>query len=187
VAAAQKDLKLAGGALGGPSKKFTKEFKGNKWVIEMATAEQGVIEVEVEKFSHSVAIYNSDGATVVVKGKCSGLAIDSCKKSKVLLDKVVATLEISNCQRVQVQVKDFAPSVAIDKTDGCIVYLSKECVENQDFFVSAAKCSELNVAFPHGKDDEYVEKPLPEQFIYKFDLSEAEPKVISTVSDLYSA
>ena len=39
-------------------------------------------------------------------------------------------------------------SVSIDKTDGCIVYLSKECMGAN---IVTAKSSEMNVSIP--KDD----------------------------------
>jgi len=40
------------------------------------------------------------------------------------------------------------PTISIDKTDGCIVYLSKDCL---DCRVVTAKSSEMNVCRP--KDD----------------------------------
>ena len=41
-------------------------------------------------------------------------------------------------------------SVAIDKTDGCIVYLSKECLGAD---IVTAKSSEMNVSVPKDNGD----------------------------------
>ena len=43
-------------------------------------------------------------------------------------------------------------SVSIDKTDGCIVYLSKECI---DANIVTAKSSEMNVSIPK-EDGDFV-------------------------------
>lgn len=45
------------------------------------------------------------------------------------------------------------PTVSIEKTDGCQVYLSKDSLETS--FISA-KSSEMNVAVPSGPDGDYV-------------------------------
>ena len=50
-----------------------------------------------------------------------------------------------NCQRLQVQVKGIVPAVAIDKTDGCQVFLS---YVSRGTKIVTSKSSELNVSFP---------------------------------------
>ena len=159
----------------------------NKWECEYATAEQGTVEINVTSFVQSVYIARCDDATIVVNGKCNSILVDNCRKTKVLVDSCVSTLEICNCQRMQVQVKENAPSIAIDKTDGILVYLSEEILANPDFSITASKSSEMNTSFPFGPDGDYVEKPLPEQFVYKLDTSGADPTITSEVSDLYSS
>jgi hypothetical protein len=166
---------------------YSCELKGKGWIVENATKEQGVIEVEVTSMGQTVAVYGGVEATVVIKGKCNSISVMGCKKTKILCDSVVSYIEISNSARMQLQVKVFAPSIAIDKTDGCLVYLSKKCIDNPDFNITASKSSEMNVSFPYGPDEEYIEKPLPEQFVYKLDLTGDTPKVTSSVSDLYSS
>lgn len=153
--------------------------------IQNATKEQGVIEVEIDSMKKSLEVYGCNDATIVCNGKVANVAIDGCKSTKVIVDTVVASIEISNCVKMQVQVKGLANGIAIDKTDGCMVYISENCLENEDFSITAAKCSEMNVQFPWGED--YREKPLPEQFVYKIDKSGEEPKIVASVSDLYAS
>mmetsp|Transcript_16967 Transcript_16967/g.52086 ORF Transcript_16967/g.52086 Transcript_16967/m.52086 type:complete len:173 (+) Transcript_16967:148-666(+) len=169
---------------------FKLEFRPapiNKWECEFATKEQGVIEITVESFTHSIYIRKADDATIVVKGKCNSILVDDCNKSKVLIQSCMSTFEICNCKRMQVQVQESAPSIAIDKTDGCLVYLSEEIVNNDAFSITASKSSEMNVSFPFGPDGDYTEKPLPEQFVYKINTEGGEPSITSEVSDLYSS
>ena len=73
-------------------------------------------------------------------------------------------------------------SAAIDKTDGCLVYLSKEAMGAQ--FVTS-KSSEMNVAYP-GPNDEMLETPIPEQFVHNVILNGDKPRMSAEISDLYS-
>lgn len=52
------------------------------------------------------------------------------------------------------------PTISIDKTDGCQVYLSPESL---DVEIISSKSSEMNVMVPKG-DGDYVEYPVPEQY-----------------------
>ncbi|GBP75165.1 Adenylyl cyclase-associated protein 1 [Eumeta japonica] len=52
------------------------------------------------------------------------------------------------------------PTVSIDKTDGCQIYLSKESL---DVEIVSSKSSEMNVLVPKDNGD-YAEYPIPEQF-----------------------
>ncbi|KAJ8926910.1 hypothetical protein NQ314_020762 [Rhamnusium bicolor] len=52
------------------------------------------------------------------------------------------------------------PTISIDKTDGCQIYLSQDSL---DVEIVSAKSSEMNVLIPKGNGD-YTEIPIPEQF-----------------------
>lgn len=60
-------------------------------------------------------------ATINITGKCKGVTLDSCEQVKVLLDSALSSVELVNCKRMQVQIRGQCPTVAIDKTDGCLV------------------------------------------------------------------
>jgi len=156
--------------------------RGNKWVVEHQTKEQGIVEINVENIMHSVYIYNCNDAIINITGKAKGISIDGCKKTKVLLDNTVSSLEFVNCQRMQSQIRGKVPSIAIDKTDGILIYLSKDSLDST---FTTSKSSEMNISFPNENDD-MVEIPIPEQFIHKVVLG-ATPTITSDVSELYSS
>lgn len=52
------------------------------------------------------------------------------------------------------------PTVSIDKTDGCQVYLSPDALNVE---IVSSKSSEMNVLVPTGNGD-YAEYPVPEQY-----------------------
>mmetsp|Transcript_14208 Transcript_14208/g.25453 ORF Transcript_14208/g.25453 Transcript_14208/m.25453 type:complete len:164 (+) Transcript_14208:100-591(+) len=162
---------------------------GNPNLIEVTGVANEVI--DCDKFNKSISIYKCKGekgkaGKIEVNGKCNSLMLDNCERIDLHVDSVMSTVEISNCQRVKLFMKPGANvlSVVIDKTDGCLITLSKESQANPDFQVIAAKSSEMNLAFDEG--DEKVEKPVPEQFVFKIDRSGGKAKITSSVSDLYN-
>ena len=57
------------------------------------------------------------------------------------------------------QVLGKVPTISVEKTDGCQMFLNAESVGAE---IVTAKSSEMNVMIPQG--DEFVEQPVPEQF-----------------------
>jgi len=57
------------------------------------------------------------------------------------------------------QVTESVPTISVEKTDGCQMYLCKGTTPE----IITAKSSEMNVVIPTN-DEDYVEKPIPEQF-----------------------
>lgn len=163
---------------------FEYDNAGYLWKVEYQTKEtnpNGVVNVNVENSNQRVSIYKCDGATVIVNGKCKGITLDGCEKTAVLFDTILSTVETVNCKRLQLQAREMCPVVSIEKTDGCLVYLSKETAETTNFVTS--KSSEMNVNWP-GDDDEMVEAVIPEQFQHRLDTKTK--KISSDISDLYS-
>uniref|UniRef100_A0A7S2JQX8 C-CAP/cofactor C-like domain-containing protein n=1 Tax=Leptocylindrus danicus TaxID=163516 RepID=A0A7S2JQX8_9STRA len=161
---------------------------GAKWVVEYQTKTSNTFEgksaltIEMADPKHQAYIYKCENITIDVKGKCKGLVIDGCKRVNVLFDNVISVVELVNNKNIAVQTRGVLPSVSIDKTDGCMVYLSKASVGVTNFVTS--KSSEMNVSWPEeGADgEEYKEKPIPEQFLHKL----VDGAITSEVSELYS-
>ncbi|VDP73922.1 unnamed protein product [Echinostoma caproni] len=69
-------------------------------------------------------------------------------KTGVVFEHLISSLDVVNCQSVQVQSMGQLATVNIDKTDGCQVYLS---ADSKFANVITAKSSEINMLIP--KDD----------------------------------
>ncbi len=87
---------------GPPIKEFVQQ--GNKWVIENQTSVEGVVTVEIADIKQIVYIYGCIGATIDIKGKCKMVTIDSCKKTQVLVDDAISSVETVNCHGMKLQV-----------------------------------------------------------------------------------
>ncbi|ETW05476.1 hypothetical protein H310_03239 [Aphanomyces invadans] len=154
------------------------ELRGGNWYVAY---QKDVFTVKDVTMKQQVYIFGCVNATILIEGKAKTIAMDKCVKTKLLFDAAVSAIEIVNCKNVQVQCKQQVPSVAIDKTDGALVYLS---YEGRNAQIVTSKSSEMNVAFPASANSEdYIERPIPEQFVHRIT---DDNTVTSTVSDLYS-
>jgi len=130
---------------------------GKKWIVEYFKGDNTTID-QIE-MNQSVYIFKCEGTTVKVNGKCNNIIMDNCKKTAVVFDNVVSSMEFMNCKSVQMQVLGNVPTIMVDKTDGCQMFLSKEAAGVE---IVSAKSSEMNVLVPNG--DDFVEMPVAEQF-----------------------
>ncbi|XP_029040513.2 adenylyl cyclase-associated protein 1 isoform X1 [Osmia bicornis bicornis] len=149
---------------------FTRD--GKKWLVEYHKGNKDLLIDNVE-MNNVIYMFRCQDSTLVIKGKVNSIVMDSCRKSSVVFDSLVSSIEFVNCQSVQMQVLGKVPTISIDKTDGCQMYLSSESM-NVEFISS--KSSEMNVMIPQGNGD-YAEYPIPEQF--KTTIS---PKGLSTIA-----
>ncbi|KAJ8670581.1 hypothetical protein QAD02_001840 [Eretmocerus hayati] len=136
---------------------FTRD--GKKWLVEYHKGNKNLVIDNVE-MNNVVYMFRCQDSNLVIKGKINSVVMDSCRKSAVVIDSVVASIEFVNCQSVQMQVLGKVPTISIDKTDGCQMYLNNDTL---DVELITSKSSEMNVMVPIGNND-YTEYPVPEQF-----------------------
>jgi len=82
--------------------------------------------IENPEVRQTVYIYKCHDSVIQIKGKVNSIMLDSCKKTGLVFENAISVAEVVNCASVQVQVTGKVPSVAIDKTSGCQVFLSAE-------------------------------------------------------------
>ena len=145
-----------------------------KWTVENQTEP---ITINIEEMKETVYIYGCVGSTITIIGKCKSIILDTCKKTTVIFDNIMASCEIVNSQRINVYIKEKASAVAIDKTDGIVVHLPRSSLDTE---VVASKSSEMNISWPDENGD-ILERPIPEQYVHRL----KGDKVTADVSDLY--
>uniref|UniRef100_A0A914ICI4 Adenylyl cyclase-associated protein n=1 Tax=Globodera rostochiensis TaxID=31243 RepID=A0A914ICI4_GLORO len=140
------------------------ELKDHKvWQIEFHKDNRDIkVQTDIKQ---SVYVYRCENSVVQIKGKVNSVTVDSCKKTSVVFDSLLSQVEVINSQSVEVQSLGALPTISIQKTDGCQVYLSKESLGAE---IVTSKSSEMNVMVPKG-DGDFTEFPVPEQFKTTFD------------------
>ncbi|KAH1224570.1 Cyclase-associated protein 1 [Glycine max] len=138
---------------------------GRKWVVENQIEKKDLV-IEDCDSKQSVYIYGCKNSVLQISGKVNNITIDKCTKMGVVFKDVVAACEIVNSNGVEVQCQGAAPTISVDNTSGCQLYLSKDSLEAS---ITTAKSSEINVMVPGADPDgDWVEHSLPQQYIHLF-------------------
>ncbi|KAK2830622.1 hypothetical protein Q5P01_018553 [Channa striata] len=135
------------------------ELEGKKWKVENQEGAQDLV-ISNTELKQVVYAYKCNKSMLQVKGKINSITLDNCKKTGLVFEDAVGIVEVINCKDVKVQVMGKVPTISINKTDGCHVYLSKDSLSCD---IISAKSSEMNILVPQ-KDGEFTELPVPEQF-----------------------
>lgn len=135
------------------------ELEGKKWRVENQDKASNLVISDTE-LKQVVYVYKCVNSTLQVKGKINSIILDNCKKFGLVFEDAVGIVEIINSRDVKVQVLGKVPTISINKTDGCHVYLSQDSLTCE---IISAKSSEMNILVP-GSGGEYSEFPVPEQF-----------------------
>uniref|UniRef100_A0A8D3A7L0 Adenylyl cyclase-associated protein n=1 Tax=Scophthalmus maximus TaxID=52904 RepID=A0A8D3A7L0_SCOMX len=135
------------------------ELEGKKWRVENFEQKHDLL-IEETELKQVAYVFGCNNSTLQIKGKINSIIIDNCKKLGLVFENAVGIVEIINSKAIQLQVLGTVPTISINKTEGCQVYLSKDSL-NCD--IVSAKSSEMNILIPQG-DDDYREFPVPEQF-----------------------
>ncbi|CAG7730334.1 unnamed protein product [Allacma fusca] len=134
-------------------------LEGKKWVVEHQIG-QKELKIENVEMNQVVYMFGCKNSTIQIKGKLNSIVVDSCIKTAVVFDSLVASVEFVNCRDCQTQVMGTVPTITIDKVDGLQMFLSKDSLQVE---IVSAKSSALNVMVPQASGD-YAEWPIPEQF-----------------------
>ncbi|XP_060640598.2 adenylyl cyclase-associated protein 1 [Anolis sagrei] len=135
------------------------ELEGKKWRVENHENASNLVISDTE-LKQVAYVYKCVNSMLHIKGKINSVTLDNCKKVGLVFDDVVGIVEIINSRDIQVQVMGKVPTISINKTDGCHVYLSKDSLNCE---IVSAKSSEMNVLIPTESGD-FNEFPIPEQF-----------------------
>ncbi|KAL4304051.1 hypothetical protein GQ457_10G021390 [Hibiscus cannabinus] len=137
---------------------------GRKWAVENQIGRKNLVIDDCDA-KQSVYIYGCKDSVLQIQGKVNNITIDKCTKMGVVFKDVVAACEVVNCNGVEVQCQGSAPTISLDNTSGCQLYLSKDSLGAS---ITTAKSSEINVLVPTGPDGDWEEHSLPQQYIHVF-------------------
>ncbi|XP_021731602.1 cyclase-associated protein 1-like [Chenopodium quinoa] len=138
---------------------------GRKWAVENQIGKRDLVISECDS-KQSVYVFGCKDSVLLIQGKVNNITADKCTKTGILFKDVVAACEIVNCNGVEVQCQGSAPTISVDNTSGCQIYLSKDSLEAS---ITTAKSSEINVMVPASEaDGDWVEHSLPQQYIHTF-------------------
>ncbi|XP_073292720.1 cyclase-associated protein 1-like [Primulina huaijiensis] len=166
VSVAEKEGRAAGSpsfSKSGPPKLELQ--MGRKWVVENQIGRNNLVIDDCDA-KQSVYVFGCKNSVLQIQGKVNNITVDKCTKMGVVFKDVVAACEIVNCNGVEVECQGSAPTISVDNTSGCQLYLSKDSLEAS---ITTAKSSEINVLVPaSGSDGDWGEHALPQQYIHVY-------------------
>lgn len=56
------------------------------------------------EMNNVIYMFRCQDSTLTIKGKVNSIVMDSCRKSSIVFDSLVSSIEFVNCQSVQMQV-----------------------------------------------------------------------------------
>ncbi|KAJ7967330.1 Adenylyl cyclase-associated protein [Quillaja saponaria] len=149
---------------------------GRKWVVENQIGSKNLVIDDCDA-KQSVYIYGCKDSVLQIQGKVNNITVDKCTKMGVVFTDVVAACEIVNCNGIEVQCQGSAPTISVDNTGGCQLYLSKDSLGAS---ITTAKSSEINVLVPGPEPDgDWGEHALPQQFVHVFKDGHFETTLVS--------
>lgn len=140
------------------SKKPTrKELQGTKWIIENYEGASDLVIDDIE-LNHTVYVFNCTNSTIQIKGKFNAITVDGCKKTGIVLDTLVSSVELLKSNSFALQIMDKCPTIICDSCDSGQIYLSQSGLECE---ILTSKCSSVNINVPNTEGD-FKEQPVPE-------------------------
>ncbi|OVA04508.1 Adenylate cyclase-associated CAP [Macleaya cordata] len=135
------------------------------WVVENQIGRKDLV-IDNCDAKQSVYVFGCKDSVLQIQGKVNNITIDKCSKMGIVFTDVVAACEVVNCTGVEVQCQGSAPTISVDNTSGCQLYLSKDSLETS---ITTAKSSEINVLVPSASPDgDLVEHALPQQYVHVY-------------------
>jgi len=151
------------------------ELQDKKWIVEYQEGNQNLV-IDRTNDKQAVYMFKCKNSVLQVNGKINSIILDNCVKCGVVFTDLISTVEFINCQSIKAQANGFVPTVSVEKTDGCQIFLGEKGLETQ---IISAKSSEMNVCVTK-EDGDLNEFPLPEQYRSVWDGK----KFVTTVMDL---
>lgn len=138
---------------------------GRKWAVENQIGKKNLVIDDCDS-KQTVYVFGCKDSVLQIQGKVNNITVDKCTKMGIVFTDVVAACEIVNCNGVEVQCQGSAPTISVDNTAGCQLYLSKDSLGAS---ITTAKSSEINVLVPGAEpDSDWAEHSLPQQYIHAY-------------------
>jgi len=127
--------------------------------------EDTTVDIPSVEIKQSVYVLKAKNCTITVPDKCKSISVDGCVRVRIVFRSVVSNFELFNSQRCTAECTESFPSIAIDKSSGCIVALTSRAGLATPPQIVTSNISECNIQVPGAREeDDPIEIPIPEQF-----------------------
>ena len=102
---------------------------------------------------------------MIVEGKCKNIMLEGCQNVKVLAESILSTIEVLNCKKVTIQVKQQLPQISFERSEGLNLYIDQGG-KNLKIHSTCSQAMVIHYPKENGtEDDEWLDAPVPETFV----------------------
>ncbi|KAH8584033.1 adenyl cyclase-associated protein [Cryptosporidium sp. chipmunk genotype I] len=156
------------------------ELQKDTYYIENHVNCNDPITLSEGSIKNKISVRCSQNSRIIVEQKVNSIFIENCVGCIFLVNGVISSIEIVNCDDIKLQMTGIVPTISLDKSNKVNIYTSKE---GKNVEVYSSKSSEMNLLFPGEEEGDWKELAIPEQFVTKY--NESKGKLESVVSPLY--
>ncbi|RXN01743.1 Adenylyl cyclase-associated protein 2 [Acipenser ruthenus] len=121
------------------------ELEGKKWRVEYQDHANSLVISETE-LKHVVYAFKCSNSTLQIKGKINSIIVVA---TSIKYNAFIKLLLLALMCSVLFQVMGKVPTISVNKTEGCHIYLSEESLDCE---IVSAKTSEVNILVPQDGD-----------------------------------
>jgi len=134
---------------------------GKTWWVENQTSNKSIV-IDDTNVKQSVFISGCVDCVITIKGKINQITMENSSKTGIVFESVVASVDVVNSKKIQMQCTGVMQSLGIDKVHEMQIYLNAECL---GVSIITSLSSDISVLLP-GKnaDQDMVEQAIPYQF-----------------------
>jgi adenylyl cyclase-associated protein len=141
------------------------EESQHRWIVTgVSDANKEPVTVVAKAIRDTVYVEKCTGGVVKVSGKVNAVTINNVNGVGVLVDDVIAVVEVINSKKTQVQVNGAVSTVIVDKSSSVTIFASEHFKKNGKVLTSNS--SSINLTVPDG--DDFKEFGLAEQISHTF-------------------
>jgi len=134
--------------------------------VENLNGRQDIV-VNVTESRQKVYVRGVVDSVITVHGKPTSISVENAKGSGIIFDDVIATVEVVNSQKIQLQANGQVGSIVLDKTHGATLFI--QTARGLGANIVTSQVSGINVNTPGAREeDDMVEHALPEQYITRW-------------------
>lgn len=166
---------------GRPKPQPAKEKRGKVWDISFYENETIEFKEEELEKSESIVVTSCTNTNFIINGKFNNISLTNCKNCAVVVDIVIASVEIVKGDGVKVQVNERAPQIIVDRSNKTGIYLNDK---SKDLKVNTTCSNGTFIHFPikevdaEGNDEASL--GIPETYVTTI----KEEKLVTEVLDL---
>jgi hypothetical protein len=143
----------------------TSGSKGNAWIAE-GWEYTDVVTVDKARMTQTIMIADSKMTAFDITTKVNSVQINGCKKCRVFTNEIISQIELVRCDGVQIVVRGKAPSINVEKSEGCRISLQAGSLVPEAPRIYSSMVSALCIDLPPSDSKpDGVELAVPEQFL----------------------